>query len=1266
MELFVPVGIISDSPLAQCLLEERPGVQIISPQELLAAAEVQQGEVEDVPTTLDHVLAYMFTSGSTGKSKCVTATNRMAYAEIQAYPQIFKNLNYKVDPRIDRWRNDHEMGWWGAAYFGEIDVALAMGMCIVMMTPRDVDLARRGVTVMGALPSQLQNLWPGARNIPKTLRVIFSWAERCDVELGRSWKKAGVKMVDLLIASEFWLSLASCNLEVATGEDGRVAHVMRAVEGATIHVLDKEYKTQGSGNGGEVSGMLGIGGPQVSPGYAEKLDSGITAIGAGEQSRDTFKRVDGQCVVVPKDLVRKRADHSFLSMGRGGGTVKIKGGVLMATNIVELDLQKDSIAAACITDPLHVEGGSCCVLEIDWKDVWSLRDCLVKTSFLRMPVLFVCIMKRNSSTGKVQKALVQGMLEEEQEAEVRASDQLKSTQKAQLLWYCKLVWPFIVPCIGQPWTLFMLAQALTQLDWWHVALCLLRFLGEALLRISLLAWTYCAPAHANNLGAKSASAGPLLVVLTGSLCNAAVTNLVVASVFLALVTFQPLANKFLDYIGRISFALLLGLAPRFFCSSEVTWYYALGLLSLIATNRTLPMALQSSHPALCVLQRVIAVARSFCESLGYMLCVTVVFLLALPNTVLNQYPDKAWQRLLCQGQPLAQKQSGKDLEPYLGHRNQLDQIRCESTWNGGLWVDINHQQRREPEAPVEGHVKAQTPAGAHAQLLAKKAGVDFHSVDSLRIARLSVMLKKGMAAKPGEEPLEFNELREACVDEATFVTLIDNRMMLLEDTSPKKSCESSQVSCLQTLKSWIQGGTFVHREGPTPAPWDCQVDILMEWQGESRLDENHLRNALRIAASQHPLLRALPPPDDNTDKLMGNGCCDFSTTAAATWALVTACWSGHASWSWLISRGLQWVVAQCLWWCWPRTVVMQTAEDMVLNVQALSKESDGHAANVADEVHDFLGDDATWKSWWDPRSMVNVCVINLDAPGSSRQFLYATTSHKYSDGGGAAAFVRALVESYDSCVTGQSHSSIESPVLQLQSERLWTYLSGQPCSAGSVDAYFQDINSDTFYHDIGNSIPVSFTDRVCDLLRVVGLRVGCSEEIAWLSCMACALCRLMPHVKVLKIMMVHNGRLGDAEGSVACVSQYVMLSIPCSNERSNTPLADIASRVKYAVTNGKFMRPAPCEQAHAKINIGGMVGKDGCLSQVFRSHRSRKPGRSRAPHIVQLRMDNEGGTWMVKDFKCHRLFEARQFWQAVVCAGLEIAEGWFTNPLSWD
>lgn len=29
--------------------------------------------------------------------------------------------------RQDRWRLDHEMGWWGAAFFGEVDVALVWG-----------------------------------------------------------------------------------------------------------------------------------------------------------------------------------------------------------------------------------------------------------------------------------------------------------------------------------------------------------------------------------------------------------------------------------------------------------------------------------------------------------------------------------------------------------------------------------------------------------------------------------------------------------------------------------------------------------------------------------------------------------------------------------------------------------------------------------------------------------------------------------------------------------------------------------------------------------------------------------------------------------------------------------------------------------------------------------------------------------------------------------------------------------------------------------
>eukprot|EP00747_Dinoflagellata_sp_TGD_P021287 gnl/TRDRNA2_/TRDRNA2_128405_c0_seq1.p1 gnl/TRDRNA2_/TRDRNA2_128405_c0~~gnl/TRDRNA2_/TRDRNA2_128405_c0_seq1.p1 ORF type:complete len:517 (-),score=69.61 gnl/TRDRNA2_/TRDRNA2_128405_c0_seq1:193-1590(-) len=464
--------------------------------------------------------------------------------------------------------------------------------------------------------------------------------------------------------------------------------------------------------------------------------------------------------------------------------------------------------------------------------------------------------------------------------------------------------------------------------------------------------------------------------------------------------------------------------------------------------------------------------------------------------------------------------------------------------------------------------------------------------------------------------------------------------------------------------SWVRGGATVHREGPTAAPWDCQVDVLLEWQGQEPLDKKQLNNALFDVMQQHPLLRAQPPPDDSLDTLLGNGCCDFSSTAAATWALLNAVWSEHRSWEWRWCKFVRWVVTQALWWCWPRTLVLEHDCCRHVDIHTLSRDSDGWSKNQADEVYDAVGQ--AWTSWYDSRSMVNVCLIMLNTGSETKQYLYCTLSHKYCDGGCAATFVHALRESYEARMRAEESPGIQSAILQVQQDRLWSYLSGRRCPQGSVDAYFMDINNDSFYHDIGHTVGAYFTERVCNTMRAVGLRIGCSEEIAWLACITCALFRLMPDEKIIKIMMVHNGRLGDAENAIGCVSQYVMFSILCTNERKNTPLADVACRVKYAVTNGKFTRPGPCEQAHAKVNIGGMIGADGHFSQVFRTHRAKKPGTSRAPHVLQLRMDNEGTTWSVKDFKCHKLWEPKVFWETTICAGLEIADGWFVNPLSWN
>lgn len=235
-------------------------------------------------------------------------------------------------------------------------------------------------------------------------------------------------------------------------------------------------------------------------------------------------------------------------------------------------------------------------------------------------------------------------------------------------------------------------------------------------------------------------------------------------------------------------------------------------------------------------------------------------------------------------------------------------------------------------------------------------------------------------------------------------------------------------------------------------------------------------------------------------------------------------------------------------------------------------------------------------------------------------------------------------------------------MLGVQEGRLRRYLTGLPGRPGEVDVYLFDVVSDMYNHRWGHSVGTDFSWKVCELVRVAGRRLACSQEIAWLCCISCAMLRLLPTEKMLKLMLVHNGRLGDAEGAVACVSNYVMLKIPCL-DRGNTPVADICSRVKYAVSHGQFCRPSTCEQAHARINIGGMIGTDGNFSQLFRTARGRDPGWSRAAYMIQLRMDNEGGIWCVKDFKCHEFLDPATFWRAAICVAQEIAEGCFANPV---
>jgi len=1016
---------------------------------------------------------------------------------------------------------------------------------------------------------------------------------------------------------------------------------MQPVGPAKVYLLDDAFAPVTSGD--EVTGLLGVAGPQVTPGYVERLDDGSVTIGSGPLSQDMFKVINGEWVAVPKDIMKRKAGR-YISVGRGGGTVKVRGGVLMATNVAEVKLEQGgAVASACITDPLHVEGGSTVVLELRERDAWTLRDSLQQASFLRLPILYTRKMMRNASTGKVQRSLVQEQRKAELELEMAASSSLHKAQSSQVSWYlCLMRRPLLIILFCQGGTLIGVLKALMTASPSALMWTALGVTKEMVVQLCLVSWTFGALAQAANLKQKQCGLALGLFGLVG-LLSPSWCGLLTASAMLVAVTAHGLGRlpRLDREAKRLELAICMGLGARLAPFKDTTFLYALGILMIFASNRRLPAPPGCAGVA-WVLQQAAAQCVSLVDSLQYLVCFPVMFVLALPSIVQADFQDFAWKQLGRGGVPIAAK---KESWPVAGPADHLSYVQSGTGRNEEVWVDTQcslEEQRTETMEDIP--VVAQTPAAIRAQQLAKQAGVDFRSVDSLRIARLSVLLKKHM--KPKSESLEFNELREACANERSFLEMVENTFEVLEQSELPTVMEHR--SPLQSFWRWLCSGARIHREGATNAPWDCQVDVLMRWDGLP-LNLMLLQEAVHVVRKQHPMLRATPPPDDSTDLLLGTRNSGFSTTVAATWSLLC---EEDAVPHWLRKP-----VAHAIFQCWPRTAILD--DSAVFNIPVLSQMSSGQDEGEADEVYRVMNESG-W-DWWNSASALNMCLVNLQANDQVVQYLYCSVTHKYADGGAIAAFVHALGEAYASLSRGERPSCSEHPVLGVQTQRLKRYLSGLPGKEGAVDVYLFDIVNDTYYHKWGHSVGVQFTQGVCDTMRMAGLRMSCSEEISWLSCIVAAMFRMLPD-KLLHIMVVHNGRLGDAEGAVACTSNYVMLSIPCLDAAA-TPLADIASRVKHAISSGKFYRPTTCQQAHARINIGGMIGKDGDFTQVFKTSRSRSAAWSRAPYVIQLRMDNEGGIWCVKDFKCHEFVDPRTFWTSAVCIGREIAEGAYTNPV---
>lgn len=247
------------------------------------------------------ILAYMFTGGTTGKSKCVPLTHAMFIHEYHMYPEIVPPL--KARPHFLQ----SSCVVWTASCLGQLSIALALKLPLVfgenIRTPADLGLFLREheeVGVIGVVPFMLDDLSPTVN-----LELIFTWGEVLKVGTCQAFLENGVGVVNLLTATEYWLTLYS----VHTPQHPNIGNGFSQCPHTSLKLVE---------------GQLHVGGPQVFDGYL--LSPAARQIQSRAKSSRTpgFKQIEGQSFFSTDDRMVEENGRYFFR-GRTATSVKILG-----------------------------------------------------------------------------------------------------------------------------------------------------------------------------------------------------------------------------------------------------------------------------------------------------------------------------------------------------------------------------------------------------------------------------------------------------------------------------------------------------------------------------------------------------------------------------------------------------------------------------------------------------------------------------------------------------------------------------------------------------------------------------------------------------------------------------------------------------------------------------------------------------------------------------------------------------------------------------
>jgi len=279
------------------------GVKVFDMEELSASKShyVSMASSPQLPAVQEEtLLAYMFTGGTTRASKAVRANHAMALHELRTYSEVFPEGLCGSQLRFLQ----NSSAYWGAALYGQIDVALAGCGTIVISgasLPDDVADAinKFKVTAFGAVPSVLAHIDPW--QVP-TVRLVISWAENLSDSIACRWC-SNVPLRDLLIATEFWLTFYALRHE---------SRALRVVSGVDVRIIDLETHRAIQDS---AIGEICLAGATVCPGYVD-----------AEDNKGRFIEFENKIFLRTRDLARWLLPGKSLEYhGRCDDLVKVGG-----------------------------------------------------------------------------------------------------------------------------------------------------------------------------------------------------------------------------------------------------------------------------------------------------------------------------------------------------------------------------------------------------------------------------------------------------------------------------------------------------------------------------------------------------------------------------------------------------------------------------------------------------------------------------------------------------------------------------------------------------------------------------------------------------------------------------------------------------------------------------------------------------------------------------------------------------------------------------